>query len=156
MTCSANRRSVSCRRGSRAPRHEVGAAEVAVGREPLAHLLRGADEVAGASTSRTARPTAAGLARRDHRATSASVPRTNTSGLQVFSISSSSRPTSAQWPLEHLALVRPLVGLAAEVRLVGVAGDHPERELLAAAADPDRRVRLLQRLRVALRAGRRW
>ena len=46
----------------------------------------------------------------------------------------------------------PLVGLAAEVGRVGVAGDDPQRELLAAAADQDLRVRLLHRLGVALRA----
>ena len=45
---------------------------------------------------------------------------------------------------------RPLVGLAAEVRAVGVPGDDPQRELLAAAADPDRRVGPLHRLRIAV------
>ena len=45
-----------------------------------------------------------------------------------------------------------LVGLAAEVRRVGEPGDDPQRELLAAAADEDLRVRLLERLRVALGA----
>ena len=55
-------------------------------------------------------------------------------------------------PLQDLGLVLPLVRLAAEVRRVGVARDDPQGELLAAAADEDLRVRLLHRLRVALRA----
>src|SRR5690606_16987369 len=44
-----------------------------------------------------------------------------------------------------------LVGLSAEVGAVRVASDHPQGELLAASADPDRWTGLLQRLGIALR-----
>src|SRR5207248_5524016 len=55
--------------------------------------------------------------------------------------------------LQHFALVGEVVRLAREVRPMRVPGDDAERELLAAATDPDRRMRALHRFRVALRAG---
>ena len=62
-------------------------------------------------------------------------------------------PDVATVGVQDVALVRPLVRLAAEVRLVGEARDDTQRQLLTPTADPDRRTRLLQRLRVTLRAG---
>src|SRR3954447_2479484 len=55
-------------------------------------------------------------------------------------------------PEQHVALVRELVGLAAEVRVRRVLRDDAQRLALTATADPDGRVRLLERLRIALRA----
>ena len=127
------------------------AAEVDVALDLLGHLLRRADEVAGPPRlERLAPERAASRAA----AISASVSRTNTSGDHVLVISSSSRPTAAQWPFSTSRLWAHSWGLPPKFAAVGVAGDDPQRELLAAAADPDRRVRLLERLRVALGAVR--
>ena len=68
---------------------------------------------------------------------------------QLFSIAAGSRPTAAAVRLEHGELVAELVDAAAEVPAVGVAGDEAQQHLLAAAADHDRRIRLLHRLRIA-------
>ena len=101
------------------------------------------------STTRTARPRTSGLVV----PTSASVSRMNTSGDHVIVISSGSRPTSSQWPRSTSRLWAHSSGLPPKFEWVAWRGDDPQRLALAAAADPDRRVRLLQRLRVALGAG---
>ena len=62
-------------------------------------------------------------------------------------ISAGSRPTSAQWPRKTSSLWRTVVGPAAHVAHVGVLRDEPQRALLAAPADHDRRAAGLQRLR---------
>jgi len=50
--------------------------------------------------------------------------------------------------IEDGRLAHELVERADRVPDVGVLGDDPQRQLLARAADPDRRVRSLQGLRV--------
>ena len=52
---------------------------------------------------------------------------------------------------QHVELVAELVDRAAVVPDVGVARDETEEDLLAAAADEDRRMRLAHRLRIAPR-----
>jgi hypothetical protein len=52
--------------------------------------------------------------------------------------------------VQHVALVGEHLGRPTEVGAVGVLRDRAQRQLLATATDPDRRMRLLERLRVAL------
>ena len=58
--------------------------------------------------------------------------------------------SSAQWSAQHLALACELLDAARRaVPVLRAAGDGAQRALLAAAADADRRVRPLHRLRLA-------
>ena len=56
-----------------------------------------------------------------------------------------SRPTSSQWPLQHLDLVAQELDVAHRVPHVGVARDRAQRLLLARAADQDRQALLDRR-----------
>src|SRR3954453_9053390 len=131
-----------------APRIEAGATEVDVAADLFRDLLRGTDEIARA-------PRLGFLAEERARAR-----------VEDLSLGLADEPLGRDRLadlvvvaadvlavlLEPLGLVLPLVRLAAEVRRVGESRDDAQRELLAAAADEDLGVRLLQRLGVALRA----
>jgi hypothetical protein len=72
------------------------------------------------------------------------------------SISVGSRPTSAQCPLEDLALVAPLTEIGkGRVPVLRKPSDDPERASFAVATDRDRRMRTLDRLRLTPGVGQR-
>ena len=128
-----------------------GAAQVSVLLDALGHLLGRPDQVAG-------RPRLDRLAPERPRArllelgfglANEHLGRPGLADLVVVA------PDVFAVALEQLAFRGVLVGLAAEVGAVGMAGDDPQRQLRPAAADPDRRVWILQRLGVAVRAGQR-
>src|SRR5690606_27319794 len=131
-----------------APWDEPAASEVDVGPDLLGDLLGRADEVVGAPLLERLAPDGERPAGGDLGLGAADVHVGRPRHADLVGVAADGGAVVTQ----HVTLVGPLLGRPAEVRAVGVAGDGPQRELLAAAADPDRWVRLLDRLRIALGA----